>query len=195
MSDAADYLVIGAGATGLAFTDSLVCESDVEVVLVDRRDGVGGHWRDSYPIRTPAYRVDVLRRQLAAARQGSHHPGRPQRRLLRAGVGGGGHRVLRAGTQREAARDRPRSTAGTARTSQPRRGTGAGPRLCDQRSPNHPSTPPSGRRPLSGGLDPRHARAHLRDRPRRSVRPCRCAAVGSAGLCPIHRHRRRQDGR
>jgi NAD(P)-binding Rossmann-like domain len=49
MAEAADYLVIGAGATGLAFTDALVGESDAEVVLVDRREGVGGHWRDSYP--------------------------------------------------------------------------------------------------------------------------------------------------
>lgn len=48
MVETADYLVIGAGATGLAFTDSLVAESNAEVVLVDRRNGVGGHWRDSY---------------------------------------------------------------------------------------------------------------------------------------------------
>jgi hypothetical protein len=46
---ATDYLVVGAGATGLAFTDSLLDESDAEIVLVDRRNGVGGHWRDAYP--------------------------------------------------------------------------------------------------------------------------------------------------
>ena len=46
----ADHLVVGAGAAGLAFVDALV-EHDPEarVVLVDRRDGVGGHWRAAYP--------------------------------------------------------------------------------------------------------------------------------------------------
>lgn len=44
-----DYLVIGAGAMGMAFTDSLIDHADVHVTLVDRRDGPGGHWRDAYP--------------------------------------------------------------------------------------------------------------------------------------------------
>jgi hypothetical protein len=44
-----DYLVIGAGASGLAFTDSLIGETDAEVTLVDRRPAVGGHWGDAYP--------------------------------------------------------------------------------------------------------------------------------------------------
>ena len=45
----ADYLVIGAGATGMAFTDALVSDRDVRVALVDRRHGVGGHWLEDYP--------------------------------------------------------------------------------------------------------------------------------------------------
>ena len=45
----ADYLVVGAGAAGLAFVDALVEHADVQVVLVDRRAGVGGHWREAYP--------------------------------------------------------------------------------------------------------------------------------------------------
>src|SRR4051794_20390855 len=45
----ADYLVVGAGATGMAFTDALIDHTDVRVALVDRRAGVGGHWRDAYP--------------------------------------------------------------------------------------------------------------------------------------------------
>ncbi len=45
----ADYLVVGAGAVGMAFTDALVDHADVSVVLVDRRYGVGGHWLDAYP--------------------------------------------------------------------------------------------------------------------------------------------------
>ena len=44
-----DYLVIGAGATGMAFTDALVTDSDATVVMVDRRHAPGGHWNDAYP--------------------------------------------------------------------------------------------------------------------------------------------------
>jgi hypothetical protein len=44
-----DYLVIGAGATGMAFTDALIDHADVHVTLVDRRHGAGGHWQDAYP--------------------------------------------------------------------------------------------------------------------------------------------------
>jgi hypothetical protein len=44
-----DYLVVGAGATGMAFTDALIDHSDARVALVDRRPGVGGHWRNAYP--------------------------------------------------------------------------------------------------------------------------------------------------
>lgn len=45
----ADYLVVGAGASGMAFTDALVDHGDARVVLVDRRSAPGGHWRDAYP--------------------------------------------------------------------------------------------------------------------------------------------------
>jgi hypothetical protein len=45
----ADYLVVGAGASGMAFTDALIDHADVRVALVDRRAGVGGHWREAYP--------------------------------------------------------------------------------------------------------------------------------------------------
>jgi cation diffusion facilitator CzcD-associated flavoprotein CzcO len=44
-----DYLVIGGGASGMAFADTLVAHSDAEVVIVDRRHGPGGHWHDAYP--------------------------------------------------------------------------------------------------------------------------------------------------
>ena len=45
-----DYLVVGAGASGMAFTDALIDHADVRVALVDRRDTVGGgHWRADYP--------------------------------------------------------------------------------------------------------------------------------------------------
>lgn len=45
----ADYLVIGAGLSGLAFVDQLVVHSDATVVIADRRDVPGGHWNDVYP--------------------------------------------------------------------------------------------------------------------------------------------------
>ncbi len=45
----ADYLVIGCGATGMAFTDALIADSDARVVMVDRRHAPGGHWNDAYP--------------------------------------------------------------------------------------------------------------------------------------------------
>lgn len=45
-----DYLIVGAGATGLAFADALLAEdAEAEVTLVDRRPGPGGHWLDAYP--------------------------------------------------------------------------------------------------------------------------------------------------
>jgi hypothetical protein len=45
----ADYLVVGAGAVGMAFADALTSHSDARVALVDRRHGPGGHWLDAYP--------------------------------------------------------------------------------------------------------------------------------------------------
>jgi len=44
-----DYLVIGAGALGMGFVDTLIEDSDAHVIIVDRRHGPGGHWLDSYP--------------------------------------------------------------------------------------------------------------------------------------------------
>lgn len=45
-----DYLIIGAGAMGLAFADTLFHESPgSQMVIVDRRAAPGGHWTDAYP--------------------------------------------------------------------------------------------------------------------------------------------------
>lgn len=44
-----DYLVVGAGAAGVAFTDALLEHSDATVAIVDRRPAPGGHWIDAYP--------------------------------------------------------------------------------------------------------------------------------------------------
>ncbi len=47
-----DYLVVGAGATGLAFADTLLQETDAHITLVDRQALPGGHWNDAYPYVT-----------------------------------------------------------------------------------------------------------------------------------------------
>ncbi len=44
-----DYLVVGAGAAAMAFTDTLLGHSDATVTIVDRRHTPGGHWVDAYP--------------------------------------------------------------------------------------------------------------------------------------------------
>ncbi|MEO1044389.1 MAG: NAD(P)-binding protein [Pseudomonadota bacterium] len=44
-----DYLIIGAGAVGLAFADTLIEEDpDADIIIVDRHGEPGGHWNDAY---------------------------------------------------------------------------------------------------------------------------------------------------
>jgi hypothetical protein len=44
-----DYLVVGAGAMGMAFTDTIVAETDATVAVIDRGQRPGGHWTIAYP--------------------------------------------------------------------------------------------------------------------------------------------------
>ena len=44
-----DYLIVGAGAAGMAFADSLVTESKSTIAIVDRQHRPGGHWTHAYP--------------------------------------------------------------------------------------------------------------------------------------------------
>lgn len=44
----ADYLIIGAGAMGLAFADEMLTRSDRTMVIADTRAAPGGHWNDAY---------------------------------------------------------------------------------------------------------------------------------------------------
>ena len=61
-----DYLVVGGGASGLAFADTLVAEAEnVEVTVIDPRQAAGGHWLNAYPfvrLHTPSayYGVNSL---------------------------------------------------------------------------------------------------------------------------------------
>ncbi|MGB3739578.1 MAG: NAD(P)-binding protein [Pontixanthobacter sp.] len=50
MTDAqTDYLIIGAGAVGLAFADTLLDEDpDCRITIVDKHAKPGGHWNDAY---------------------------------------------------------------------------------------------------------------------------------------------------
>jgi len=63
-----DYLVVGAGAIGMTFVDSLLTSSaDADVVMVDRRHRPGGHWNDAYPfvrLHQPASTYGVNSREL-----------------------------------------------------------------------------------------------------------------------------------
>ena len=63
-----DYLVVGAGASGMAFVDALIAgDGDAEVLLVDRRHRPGGHWIDAYPfvrLHQPSATYGVASRRL-----------------------------------------------------------------------------------------------------------------------------------
>src|SRR5690348_8773189 len=66
-----DYLVVGAGASGMAFTDALLARSDARVVMVDRRHRPGGHWLDAYPfvwLHQPSANYGVASRRLGEDR-------------------------------------------------------------------------------------------------------------------------------
>jgi hypothetical protein len=67
-----DYLVVGAGASGMAFVDALLSESPaVRVVMVDRQHRPGGHWLDAYPfvqLHQPSAYYGVASRQLGENR-------------------------------------------------------------------------------------------------------------------------------
>jgi len=64
----ADYLLIGAGAFGMAFLDELINNTiDVTAVVVDKHAKPGGHWNDAYPfvrLHQPAATYGVNSRPL-----------------------------------------------------------------------------------------------------------------------------------
>ena len=64
----ADYLLVGAGAFGIAFLDELINNTeDTTVVVVDKRAKPGGHWNDAYPfvrLHQPAANYGVNSRVL-----------------------------------------------------------------------------------------------------------------------------------
>jgi choline dehydrogenase-like flavoprotein len=44
----ADYVVVGAGAVGMAFVDTMLDYSDASIIVIDRRHKPGGLWNDAY---------------------------------------------------------------------------------------------------------------------------------------------------
>ncbi len=67
-----DYLIVGAGASAMAYADALLAASpDADCVLVDRRHAPGGHWLDAYPfvrLHQPSANYGVGSRPLGSDR-------------------------------------------------------------------------------------------------------------------------------
>lgn len=67
-----DYLVVGAGAMGLAFADTLLDECDARILVVDRHGQPGGHWNDAYSfvrLHQPSAFYGVNSRALGSGRK------------------------------------------------------------------------------------------------------------------------------
>jgi hypothetical protein len=64
-----DYLVIGTGATAMAFVDTLLSEqADAKVLMVDRHHRPGGHWNEAYSfvrLHQPSEFYGVASRELS----------------------------------------------------------------------------------------------------------------------------------
>lgn len=79
--DDCDYLVIGGGATGMAFSDSLLkhhSDKGIRVVVVDAHETPGGQWHDSYRfvrLHQPSdgYGVESIELSPSAAAEGERH--------------------------------------------------------------------------------------------------------------------------
>ena len=47
-----DYLIVGSGAVGMAFADTLLTETNANIIIVDKHHKPGGHWNVAYPFVT-----------------------------------------------------------------------------------------------------------------------------------------------
>lgn len=69
-----DYLIVGSGATGLSFADTLLKESDAHIIIVDKHAQPGGHWNDAYPfvgLHQPSALYGVNSLELGSGRKDS----------------------------------------------------------------------------------------------------------------------------
>lgn len=67
-----DYLIVGAGAVGMAFADVLLTESDASIAIVDRYAKPGGHWNAAYPfvqLHQPSQFYGVSSKELSGGRK------------------------------------------------------------------------------------------------------------------------------
>ncbi len=67
-----NYLVIGSGAMGMAFVDTLLDETESDIIMVDRFAKPGGHWNKAYPFVTlhqPSAFYGVASKELGAGRR------------------------------------------------------------------------------------------------------------------------------
>ncbi|MDE2416380.1 MAG: NAD(P)-binding protein [Burkholderiales bacterium] len=74
-----DYLIIGSGAVGMAFADTLLDESDAHITIVDRHATPGGHWNDAYPfvaLHQPSAFYGVNSTELGTRRKDESGPNR-----------------------------------------------------------------------------------------------------------------------
>ncbi len=80
VSHETDYLVIGGGATAMAFVDTLLTEQpQATVTLVDRHHRPGGHWNDAYPfvrLHQPSAWYGVASKELASGSKDAVGPNR-----------------------------------------------------------------------------------------------------------------------
>ena len=44
-----DYLIIGCGASAMAFLDVMLKETEATFAVVDKNNAPGGHWNHAYP--------------------------------------------------------------------------------------------------------------------------------------------------
>lgn len=64
----ADYLIIGSGAVGMAFADTLLTETEASLIIVDSFAKPGGHWNVAYPfvrLHQPSKFYGVSSRELS----------------------------------------------------------------------------------------------------------------------------------
>lgn len=72
-----DYLIVGSGAVGMAFADTLLDESDAHITIVDRHAKPGGHWNDAYPfvaLHQPSAYYGVNSTELGSGRKDDSGP-------------------------------------------------------------------------------------------------------------------------
>ncbi len=66
-----NYLIIGSGAMGMAFADTLLSETNANIIIVDRFAKPGGHWNSAYPFVTlhqPSAFYGVASKELSQGR-------------------------------------------------------------------------------------------------------------------------------